>query len=66
MKSLSKRKIKKVSTDDQEKEILVKALGKGARQQYLQDNPHGYSKVNKVHKSKKNYTRKSKHKGKDW
>ena len=42
---------------------LDKALGKGAREQSLAENPHGFAQVKKVHKSKKNYTRKNKHKG---
>ena len=41
---------------------LDKALGKGAREQALAENPHGFTKITKVHKSKKNYSRKVKHK----
>jgi len=50
------------------KEVLIDALGKGAREEYLTDNPHGFKHgfkaVKKVHKSKKTYSRKSKHKKK--
>ncbi len=46
------------------KEVLIDALGKGAREEYLTDNPHGFKSVKKVHKSKKTYSRKSKHKKK--
>jgi len=40
---------------------LDKALGSAHRDQYLVDNPHGFCKVKKVHKSKKQYSRKKKH-----
>lgn len=40
------------------KQLLVDALGKGYREQYLEDNPHGFRRVNKIHKSKKKYNRK--------
>lgn len=43
-------------------ETLINALGKGHRDAYLEQNPHGYTSVKKVHKSKKKYTRKKKHK----
>lgn len=46
------------------KEVLIDALGKGAREVYLTENPHGFKVVKKVHKSKKTYNRKSKHKKK--
>lgn len=42
------------------KTLLVKALGAAHRDQYLEDHPHGFARVNKVHKSKKKYSRKSK------
>lgn len=45
--------------------LLDKALGAAHRDQYLEDHPHGFSKVNKVHKSKKKYTRKPKRKSMD-
>jgi len=35
------------------KEVLIDALGKGAREEYLTDNPHGFKAVKKVHKSKR-------------
>lgn len=41
---------------------LDKAFGKGAREESLAKNPHGFTKVTKIHKSKKNYSRKVKHK----
>jgi hypothetical protein len=39
---------------------FLKKLGKGSREIYLEQNPHGYSSVNKVHNSKKIYNRKNK------
>lgn len=41
---------------------LDKALGQGHRKAYLEQNPHGFTKVNKVHKDKSKYSRKKKHK----
>jgi hypothetical protein len=41
---------------------FIRKLGEGLREIYLQQNPHGYSSVNKVHKSKKTYNRKNKNK----
>lgn len=35
------------------------AIGNGAREAYLQMNPHGYSAVNKIHKNNKKYNRKN-------
>jgi len=52
MKKLSKK---------QKENLLITGLGKGAREEYLEDNPHGFKKVHKVHKSKKTYSRKRKH-----
>jgi hypothetical protein len=40
---------------------LEKALGSAHRDQYLANHPHGFSKLNHVHKSKKRYSRKQKH-----
>lgn len=37
---------------------LVNSLGNGAREAYIEMNPHGFSCVNKVHKSAKKYDRK--------
>lgn len=37
---------------------LEKALGNAHREQYIEENPHGFRKINRVHKSKKNYCRK--------
>jgi len=42
------------------KQVLIAALGNGAREVYLEKNPHGFASVNKVHKSKKAYDRKVK------
>jgi len=41
--------------------ILDAGLGKGCREVYLKDNPHGFRKVLKVHRNKKKYSRKRKH-----
>ena len=40
---------------------LDKALGSAHRDQYLVEHPHGFCKLNHVHKSKKKYSRKQKH-----
>ena len=40
----------------------INALGNASRNVYLSENPDGYRKVKKVHKNKKKYTRKTKHK----
>ena len=42
---------------------IDKFTGKLAREKYLEENPHGYKRVKKVHKNKKKYNRKNKHKG---
>ena len=42
------------------KQVLIDSMGSGAREAYLQLNPHGFSAVTKVHKSAKNYNRKKK------
>lgn len=39
---------------------LDKALGAAHREEYLENNPHGYAKVNHIHKNKKAYIRKEK------
>lgn len=39
---------------------LINSLGNGAREAYLEMNPHGFSSVNKVHKNSKKYNRKEK------
>ncbi len=39
---------------------LVNSLGNGARESYIELNPHGFSCVNKVHKNSKKYNRKAK------
>lgn len=40
--------------------LIDKTLGKSTREQYLIENPHGYTKILKVHKNKKKYNRKNK------
>jgi hypothetical protein len=42
------------------KQLMIDAMGNGAREVYLEKNPHGFAAVNKVHKSKKAYDRKVK------
>jgi len=61
---MSKRN-KKIKTIKSNVDI-DKALGAGARASYLEQNPHGYTSTHKVHKSKKSYTRKKKHKKSDY
>jgi len=39
---------------------LDTALGSSYRDEYLLKNPHGFSKVTKIHKSKKTYKRNNK------
>lgn len=54
--------MKKIKFTDKEKiEILVKASGKGVREISI-ENGSGFSRIHKIHKSKKKYNRKSKHK----
>lgn len=43
-----------------EKNLIDKSLGNAYREQYLEDNPHGFKAVKKVHKNKKKYNRKNK------
>lgn len=40
--------------------LTINAIGNGVREIYLERNPHGFSSVNKVHKSDKQYSRKNK------
>lgn len=54
----TKRKLKRIKLNVD----IVNAMGKGHREQYLEQNPHGYKSVRKVHKNKKKYTRKGKYK----
>ena len=42
-------------------ELLDKALGKGYREQYLSENPHGFKKGGTTTKNKKKYSRNNKH-----
>jgi hypothetical protein len=51
--------MKKIKTKSR-REIVVNGCGAGVREIYLELNPHGFAKVNKVHKSKKVYNRKAK------
>jgi hypothetical protein len=39
------------------KNLTINALGRGAREVYLEKNPHGFSNVTKIHLSKKRYKR---------
>ena len=39
--------------------LTIDAMGNGAREVYLERNPHGFTSVNKVHKSDKPYQRRS-------
>ncbi|MCP4443300.1 MAG: hypothetical protein GY810_30735 [Aureispira sp.] len=57
---MKKRKVKKSKrTTKMTVEVnLENALGNAHREQYIEDNPHGFRKVNRVHKSKKSYCRK--------
>jgi hypothetical protein len=43
------------------RELTINAIGKGAREVYLEKNPHGFSSVTKVHPSKKAYKRREKY-----
>ena len=38
---------------------LDKALGSAHRDEYIQDNPHGFKRVKKVHRNRKKYCRKN-------
>lgn len=61
-KKKSKKKINKISKKTTTISVEVDldaALGNGAREAYLEENPHGFKKVHKVHKNKKKYNRKS-------
>ena len=42
--------------------VTIDAIGNGARLVYLENNPHGFVSVTKVHKSSKQYSRKNKNK----
>jgi hypothetical protein len=46
--------------------ITIDAIGNGARLVYLENNPHGFVSVTKVHKSSKQYSRKNKSKKELW
>ncbi|BDS13187.1 hypothetical protein [Aureispira anguillae] len=54
------KKLNKKKTLIPLKTDIDKVLGAAQRDQYLKDNPHGYTKVNHVHKNKKKYSRKGK------
>lgn len=41
-------------------QITIDAIGNGVRLEYLERHPHGFVAVTKVHKSKKQYSRKNK------
>ena len=63
--------MKKKKLTDQKKIIvesdvdLDASFGNAYREQYLEDNPRGYTAVTKTHKNKKKYNRKTKHKNND-
>lgn len=57
-KKRSKRKYESIKV----KVNIETALGKAHREQYLEENPHGFKAVKKVHKNKQAYNRKKKHK----
>ena len=40
------------------KRAMLAAVGKANREVYIEQNPHGFASVHKVHKSKKAYNRK--------
>lgn len=56
-----KKKKRKLKRSD----ALNRALGAAQREQYLSENPHGYSRSKSVHKDHNQYSRKQKHKRKD-
>lgn len=45
-------------------DAIERALGAAQREQYLAENPHGYSRSKSIHKDKNQYSRKQKHKNK--
>lgn len=65
---INKKKLRANAKASKRKELievavdLEKALGAAQRAVYLETNPDGYKKVNHVHKSKKEYSRKKKYK----
>lgn len=65
---ISKKKLRSTAKNSKKTQLmevtidLEKALGAAQRRLYLEANPDGYKKVNHVHKSKKEYSRKKKHK----
>lgn len=66
-----KRKIKKIGKKvilkkDDSNKTLEKNLGAAQRDVYLESNPHGFDSVNKIHKNKKKYSRKKKHKNNEY
>lgn len=65
---INKKKLLKNAKSSKRKQLIEvridreKALGAAQRAVYLEENPHGYNKVNHVYKSKKEYSRKKKYK----
>jgi hypothetical protein len=49
-----------MKTKNKKLKTTLNAIGAGARLVYLEQHPHGFSAVNKIHKSKKSYNRKEK------
>jgi len=67
MKKSTKKKLKEENSITVESNIDIDAvLGNAHRTVYLEDNPHGYKSVKKVHKNKKKYNRKSKGRSYDY
>jgi hypothetical protein len=52
--------LKTTTMKKNKKQLMIDAFGNGAREVYLEKNPHGFASVNKVHKSKKAYNRNNK------
>ncbi|MGH1334509.1 MAG: hypothetical protein ACRBFS_00160 [Aureispira sp.] len=48
------------------RDVINRTLGAAQREQYLSENPHGYHRSKSVHKDKNQYSRKQKHKKKDF
>lgn len=60
---MAKNKNKKFKTTihiELDGDMVAKAFGKAMRENYLADNPHGFTVTTKKHKNKKKYNRKNK------
>lgn len=58
--------MKKKKRKLQRRDRIERTLGAAQREQYLSENPHGYGRSKSVHKDKNQYSRKQKHKKKDF